>query len=211
MDTRTRRRKWPRQQRSRATVEALLEATAQVLVKHDYKNATTGRIAERAGISIGSLYQYFPHRDALIAALVEQHSNRIVECVGAALEQAPDLETGLRNLIHAALDTQRIDPSLHKILVEQIPQVGRRAEVIDTHRCLTTQIEAFLKRHSQRLSPDRSPALAALLIESALESAVHRAVQTDAQLLDDSSFGDELYVLMVGYVTGSSARLSVGK
>ncbi|TEA71943.1 TetR/AcrR family transcriptional regulator [Allopusillimonas ginsengisoli] len=192
-------------------MEALLEATAQVLVKYDYKSTTTGRIAERAGVSIGSLYQYFPHRNALIAALVEQYSNSIVECVSSALDQASDLEIGLRNLVHAVLDTQRIDPSLHKVLMEQISNVDRLAEVMDTHRCLTAQIEAFLRQHSHRLAPNRSPALAALLVESALESAVHRAVLTDSRLLGDSRFGDELFDLLVGYVTGRSESLEAGK
>ena len=63
----------PRQERSRATVEAILEAAAQVFERHGYAAGTTNRIAERAGVSIGSLYQYFPNKDAILVALVEQH------------------------------------------------------------------------------------------------------------------------------------------
>lgn len=59
-------RRKPRQSRSRATVDAILQATAQVLVRDGYQKATTNRIAERAGVSVGTLYQYFPNKDALV-------------------------------------------------------------------------------------------------------------------------------------------------
>ena len=202
MDTPTQPRKQPRQARSRATVDTLLEATAQVLTTHGYRRATTGRIAERAGVSIGSLYQYFPNRDALVAALVERHCDRIIARMQAALDGADDLEAGVLALIRAGQDTQRIDPALHKVLVEQIPRVGRFEEVMDTHRRLAALIEVFLQRYSARLAPDRTPALAATLVESTLEAAIHRAVHDHPALLDDPRFTSELFALVIGYLTG---------
>src|SRR5262249_12927282 len=62
----------PRQQRSQATVDAILGAAAQVLVKHGYDRANTGLIAETAGVSIGSVYQYYPNKEAVFSALLEQ-------------------------------------------------------------------------------------------------------------------------------------------
>jgi AcrR family transcriptional regulator len=67
-------RKSASQKRSRVTVDTLLEATARVLVKQGYDRASTNRIAATAGVSIGSLYQYFPNKEALVAALVARHS-----------------------------------------------------------------------------------------------------------------------------------------
>src|SRR5271154_4777544 len=66
-------RKLPRQQRSEATVESILEAAAQVFERHGYAAGTTNRIAERAGVSIGTLYQYFPNKDAILIALARRH------------------------------------------------------------------------------------------------------------------------------------------
>src|SRR5579864_4857779 len=66
-------RKLPSQKRSQDTVAALLEATARVLERDGFDRASTNRIAEAAGVSIGSLYQYFPSKEALVAALVERH------------------------------------------------------------------------------------------------------------------------------------------
>src|SRR5258707_3573352 len=74
--------KWPPEEGGRTTIEAILPATARVLVKEGFDRASTNRIAEAAGVSIGSLYQYFPSKEALVAALVERH----IESMSAALE-----------------------------------------------------------------------------------------------------------------------------
>src|SRR5271154_4150665 len=66
-------RKLPRQPRSEATVDAILLAAAQVFERHGYAAGTTNRIAERAGVSIGTLYQYFPNKDAILVALARDH------------------------------------------------------------------------------------------------------------------------------------------
>ena len=76
---RTNPRKSASQERSRATVDALLEATARVLLKEGYDRASINRIAEVAGVSIGSLYQYFPSKEALVAAVIDRHTREISE------------------------------------------------------------------------------------------------------------------------------------
>ncbi|MCH8685530.1 TetR/AcrR family transcriptional regulator [Pedomonas mirosovicensis] len=178
-------RKLPRQARARATVDMLLEATAQVLLNHGYEHATTARIADRAGVSIGSLYQYFPNKEALIAALIERHTERIVAAVAQALADpaAAPLEEGLRSLVRVGLDTHRIAPALHKILAEQVPRVGRMAEVMDTSRRITQLIEAYLCKHAAQLPPDRDPALEAQLLETTLEALCHMVVIQRPDLL----------------------------
>src|SRR3546814_3035933 len=79
-------RKNPSQERSRATVNALVEATARILVKEGFDKASTNHIAELAGVSVGSLYQYFPGKEALVAAVVERHNLEIMQTVRAELE-----------------------------------------------------------------------------------------------------------------------------
>ena len=78
---RTTPRKRPRQARSRATVDAILEATAQVLVAEGYDKTSTNRVAERAGVSVGSVYQYFPNKEALVGELVDRYSREIMDMV----------------------------------------------------------------------------------------------------------------------------------
>ena len=70
-------RKTPVQARSTVTVEAISEATIQVLLSHGVERLTTTRVAERAGVSVGTLYQYYPNKQSLLFAVVENHMNRV--------------------------------------------------------------------------------------------------------------------------------------
>ena len=79
-------RKTPVQARSTVTVEAIQEATIQVLLQSGPERLTTTRVAERAGVSVGTLYQYYPNKQALLSAVLEQH----LEKVAGALEGACD-------------------------------------------------------------------------------------------------------------------------
>ena len=77
-------RKMPRQARSAATVDAIFQATFQVLLKDGAPRLTTTRVAERAGVSVGTMYQYFPHKKALLYAVLQQHLETVAEAMEAA-------------------------------------------------------------------------------------------------------------------------------
>ena len=77
-------RKIPRQARSAATVDAIFQATIQVLLKEGAPRLTTTRVAERAGVSVGTMYQYFPHKKALLYAVLQQHLETVAEAMEAA-------------------------------------------------------------------------------------------------------------------------------
>jgi AcrR family transcriptional regulator len=198
----TKPRKRPLQARSRATVDALLEAATQVLIRHGYEAATTARIAERAGVSIGSLYQYFPNKEALVAALIERHAAELLAVTEAAVERArgASFEEALRATIRAGLDAHRIDPKLHKILVEQVPRVGRMAKAMDTSRRVTALIEALLRAHARRLRPGLDPALAAYVVETALEALTHKTIIERPEVIAGEPIEQEMYRLVEGYV-----------
>ena len=120
-------RKEASQERSRATVDALVEATARILVREGFDKASTNRIAEVAGVSVGSLYQYFPSKEALVAAVIERHRQEIMQVVRGELALAANqpMEQGVRTLVAVAIKAHRVDPKLHRVLAEQIPRVGR--------------------------------------------------------------------------------------
>ena len=162
----------------------------------------TARVAERAGVSIGSLYQYFPNKQALIASLVELHASRIVSLVEDTLRAPADitLEEGLRALIRTALDTRRLAVKLHKILNEQASQLKLSAEVNDASRRIAESIEQFLRVHSGRLPPDCDPVIAAQVIESSLEALTHRLVMKESEKLSCDVVGGEMYRLFSGYL-----------
>src|SRR5215469_5687650 len=83
----TKPRKTASQGRSRATVKALLDATARILIAEGFDKASTNRIAEVAGVSVGSLYQYFPGKEALVAAVIERHQQQIMQTVRGELAE----------------------------------------------------------------------------------------------------------------------------
>src|SRR5271156_2768133 len=120
-------RKSASQERSRLTVEALLEATARVLMKDGYDGASTNKIAAVAGVSIGSLYQYFPSKEALVAAVIDRHMHEMLQVVRDALVKVATrpIEVAARGLVSVMIDAHRVNPELHQVLAEQVPRTGR--------------------------------------------------------------------------------------
>src|SRR5271155_2767647 len=132
-DRRLEPRKLPRQERSGATVDAILEAAAQVFERRGYAAGTTNRIAERAGISIGSLYQYFPNKDAILVALVRRHLEEATAALQPHLERldrGARFEDVLPDVVDAMVALHALAPGLHRVLFEetQLPPT-LRAEI----------------------------------------------------------------------------------
>lgn len=107
-------RKRPRQARAQATWDAIVEAAAQLLAERGLGLLTTNAVAERAGVSIGSLYQYFPNRDALMVALIERQQARQGDALAAAFASgpAPTLRGTVTRLVRAAMAHHVDDPLL---------------------------------------------------------------------------------------------------
>ena len=122
-------RKAPRQERSKQTVDAILEGCARLLREGDYGAVTTNHIAERAGVSIGSVYEFFPNKEAIVAALVERRLAGLVDEVREGVEIA--LEVGDRGgaelLIRRIVDAVSSDRELYRVLLRQAPFVQRLA------------------------------------------------------------------------------------
>src|SRR5690349_24663898 len=91
-------RKYASQARSRAPVDALIDATARILVREGFDKASTNLIAEVAGVSVGSLYQYFPSKEALVAAVLERDQQVMMQLVGGELADVArrPIELGVR-------------------------------------------------------------------------------------------------------------------
>ena len=177
-------RKKASQERSRATVDALIEATARVLVREGFERASTNRIAAEAGASIGSLYQYFPTKEALVAAVIERHKNDMMEVLRRALVRVAGmpLEQGVRELVALMIDAHRVDPELHRVLVEQIPRIGRLAEVEGFDREVRELVRAYLEAHRGELRA-LDLDLAAFVCVASVETLAHEAVLHNLSLI----------------------------
>ena len=200
----TKPRKKASQGRSRATVDALIEATAHILVREGFDKASTNRIAEKAGVSIGSLYQYFPSKEALVAAVMERHNQQLMQVVREALPEimALPIEQAVRKLVAVAIKGHRIDPKLHRVLAEQIPRTGRLASTETFNRENYTLVRTYLESHSDELRV-ADLELAAFVCVTSIEALTHRAVLDHSESFSDEAFAalaDEATRLVVGYL-----------
>ncbi|HWA53822.1 MAG TPA: TetR/AcrR family transcriptional regulator [Solirubrobacterales bacterium] len=169
----------PRQGRSRETVEAIVEAAAQVFERHGYAAGTTNRIADRAGLSIGSLYQYFPNKDAIVVELARRHITDIGEVAWPALEalarEMPPLREALAAIVFGTIELHARSPELHRVLFEETPR--------------SDEIQALMWElfdRSSRLIGDylaacpevsvRDPYLAARMVAQVVDQVSHGAV-----------------------------------
>lgn len=119
------RRNRPRQERSRVTVDLILTAAAQVFEELGFAAGTTNRIAQRAGVSVGTLYQYYPGKEAIAVELVERHLDGMVrmahEWGGRAVAAPRGLRPLLRTFVDLAIATHEAQPRLHQVLLEEAP------------------------------------------------------------------------------------------
>jgi AcrR family transcriptional regulator len=197
-------RKQASQERSRATVDALIEATARILVREGFDKASTNRIAEEAGVSIGSLYQYYPSKEALVAAVIDRHNQELMQLVRAALAQvaALPIEQAVRKIVAVAIDAHRIDPKLHRVLAEQIPRTGRLEKVEAFNREYYALFRDYLEGHRDELRT-LDLGLAAFVCVTSIEALTHTAVLHRSEIQSDEAVGalvDEATRLVVRYL-----------
>ena len=198
-------RKEASQERSRATVDALVDATARILVREGFDKASTNRIAEVAGVSVGSLYQYFPSKEALVAAVIERHQQEILQLVRGELAKVANqpIERGIRTLVAMAVKAHRLDPKLHRVLAEQIPRVGKLEKVETFNRGNYALFKAYLESHRAEIRT-ADLELAAFVCVTSIEALTHTAVLHHDIVSDEATVAlvDEATRLVVGYLTG---------
>jgi len=198
-------RKNASQDRSRATVDTLIEATARILVKEGFDKASTNRIAEKAGVSVGSLYQYFPGKEALVAAVMERHSQELIQVARGGLAEVAELpmEQAIRKLVTTALEAHRIDPKLHRVLAEQIPRTGKLEHIEAFNRENYTLFRTYLEAHRNEFRAI-DLGLAAFVCVTSIEALTHTAVLHHCEMLSNdgatAALVDEATRLIVRYL-----------
>lgn len=195
-------RKLPRQERSRSTFEAILTAAARILVERGYARMTTVAVADKAGVSVGSLYQYFPGKDALVAALLERHVESMVEAAerAAASKRGGSLAMEVDAQLGAMLAAKMANPRLAIALKTQVPM--RRG--FPNLRPLLARVERTVRQtledHRRELTfADLD--LAAFLLVNAVEGALTAAVERRADLLEDGRLRSALVRMIVAFLT----------
>ncbi|PRY39696.1 TetR/AcrR family transcriptional regulator [Umezawaea tangerina] len=201
-------RRKPRQVRGELTRERILTAAAHVFAEHGYAAGTTNRIAERARVSIGSLYQYFPNKDSILAALLIQHIDRGSWAGADDLDLSPGtLRTAVEALVRDAVDNHRDDPQLLRVMIEEAPVSKELLDTIDRHGKLrTAQVRDVITRHPDVHVDDVDAAAEIILFT--VEMNVHKFMAGPGTIPVEV-FENELVAMLTRYLGGdgqSSAR-----
>lgn len=194
-------RKRPRQARSKATVDAILTATAQTLVELGYDKTTTNLVAQRAGVSIGSLYQYFPNKEALVKALCEQHMQQTLQRLMGQLQalRTQPLPDAVRSLVHTLLQVHAMEPELHRVLIQQVPRLDGLSLLQQLDRIIIDVIREGLEQRPEQLRP-KDLDLATFILVHSVQAVTHAAVLERPDALDDEGLADETVALVLRYL-----------
>lgn len=177
-------RKAPRQRRSQETVDALIEATALTVAERGLADATTNHIAARAGVSVGSLYQYFESKDALIDALLDRSSQELAAVVDqrlAGLLDAPP-RVVVENLLTAVVEVLQDGPAHHLELLRHWQQISTLRALQSLERHMHDACRRYVLRHVTAVRIDDLPAALFVVINSTLFTLLHYLSQSPPPL-----------------------------
>jgi AcrR family transcriptional regulator len=168
-------RKAPQQARSRATIEAVLDAAARILGERGWMGLTTNAAAEVAGVSIGSLYQYFPNKLALVEAVRQRHFDEVLAVLRAAADNKVTRERRIEALVDGMIAVHSRYPAAHRVLLEESPRGGDARLAHDRFdvECRAA-FEALVKANSRRTTDVR---IVAQVLAGAIVGAVHEAAR----------------------------------
>src|SRR5689334_15453973 len=194
-------RRTPRQDRSRAMVDRILDAGQEMLIAHGYDGASTNRIATAAGISPGSLYQYFPNKDAIAAAVIDRYSDELSARVAARVSErlsqpAPDY---VRESIAALLDALDVHPEFLRAVMEQTPRLGSSSKLIAFEQRIGDLTKAYLTINQKQIRPVASNDTAAWMLVRMVENLCVRYILDQPPIVRDE-FIDELTVMALSYL-----------
>jgi AcrR family transcriptional regulator len=174
-------RKVPQQPRALVTVESILQAAESIISQSGYEVASTNHIAEVAGVSIGSLYQYFPSKEAIAAALVEKAvvsaAGRMRECLLACMTLP--LAESTPQLVRLILETRKEHAFIFLRLPREVPKLGKISRQMTTEKFLYTTIHAYYIQHRDEIKVEN--------LETAMFVAEHLVVGSINAYIEDNS------------------------
>ena len=161
-----------KQSRAKATVEAIMEAAAQILSRDGLASLNTNAIARRAGVSVGSVYEYFPNKQAIIDRLLDRHLQDGEEALRQGASALPSTPTP-RDIVHALVDgavrLHQSDPQLHRVLSTVVPLSAGQIKRVEALR------EGLIGVVQMALAPHViDPAIKATILVDTVDALTHR-------------------------------------
>jgi AcrR family transcriptional regulator len=193
-------RKQPKQSRSAVLVTAVLEAAVQVLATQGAQRFTMARVAEKAGVSVGSLYQYFPNKAAILFRLQSDEWRQTTDLLRCILEDTenPPLER-LRTLVHAFIRSECEEAEIRVALSDAAPLYRDAPEAHDARLSGTRAVQAFLREVLPH-ALDATRALAGDLITTTLSQVGKDFSETPRSAQEISTYADALADMLCAYL-----------
>lgn len=202
-------RKSPIQARARKTVDTILEATAQILSEDGGERLTTNQLARKAGFSIGTIYQYFPNREAIVLALIERQRDAVAQRIQSVLADGKDdtLEQQIRKIarvLHEAFNTHRNPrPGLALALLRMAVTRGLPTPPNTAVRAIISLWQDAGKAEERLLNESEVFVLTRAVIET-----LRQATLQGSPLLGTPEFEEAILRLVFGFLPGSRSDLS---
>lgn len=195
-------RRRPSQARALLTVEAILDASAQLFSEAKFEEVTTNAVAVRAGVSIGSLYQYFPNKLILLQALRERHFRRLWRTIGEECEKvvAKPLSDALRCVIAAAATLNSQNAALVRLFAKELPAYDADTErLIVARSAFYQRLREFFLAHKNEIKPDVEEAV---LVVPTLARGIGTALAIErSSTPGDAAIQDRIVEAILCYLT----------
>lgn len=200
-------RRKPQQERSKDTLDAVFEAMIDLVAKKDLSDPTVQTIADRAGVSVGSVYQYFPSKGALVSALLRYHLKQRMKELDESLLAAQGLtgEAAATKLVEGLVFEKRAKSKLELAMVRFFARAGDVAALTEMDEHMIASVRRFLEAQGTNIRPVNLD-IASFVISNALRSAVLLSIVQKPERLADPEFKDELVRLLVGYLQPVAAQ-----
>jgi AcrR family transcriptional regulator len=189
----------PRQSRSKDTVAAILEATTQILIERGSAGLTTNHVAARAGVSIGTLYQYFSNKQDLVMAVVNAHIAEMLTLLRETVFDAADLPipVTVRRYVRGMIEAHSVNPELHHACLEETLRQDP-SFLFDIQARAAQLVQAYLSMRAHAIRPKNVAAAAYVLVVS-VDTLIHTAIM-DPGAPDLATVEVEIVALILGYL-----------
>jgi AcrR family transcriptional regulator len=198
-------RKTPVQARAAVTVEAICEATIQVLLSHGADKLTTTRVAERAGVSVGTLYQYYPNKVSLLAAVYENHFNEVTVAMETACKEAhgKPLAEMIHDIVIAFVDIKMKRSDISAALYKVSLDIGGPAIAKRAIQRMRKAADAMIQTAPNSDPPDK---LAVDVMFAAMSGVMRTVLESGASPALIRNMRDELVLLCQSYLAAAQRR-----
>jgi len=198
-------RKEPRHARSRATVESIVQAGARVLGDRGWAGFNTNEVADTAGVSIGSLYQYFPDKEALLEAILQRHLAEVL----AVLAVLPEAETGgppltrlVDDLVSGMITAHNVHPALHRALMDVVaPHSGSSSAQVTFEATYLARYRAIVAACPRSRGKDGDEIIVQVLC-AMIEGVIHGAAKSG--VLNSPELKSELVHAVYSYLANGN-------